>query len=90
VASSALVAYKVERLTLVSTAGQRCEVDAVTYSIVKVGENYHCKWAGSTNTADKSVTNTPPRVGEPTKDPSGKQNASPWWWPFKKSGTSRK
>ena len=91
---AAIVAYKVERLTFVSDAGQRCEVDAVTYSVIKPGELFHCNWGGSTKSAEKSVTTEAPKTAE---DPSGPENASPWWWPFKKkaagpikAGTSSK
>jgi hypothetical protein len=83
------VAQKVERLTFVSTAGQRCEVDAVTYSIVKTGERFRCDWGAAINAAGTSVTAAPPKSLEP-KDPSKPESNTPWWWPFKKSGTSSK
>jgi len=81
------VAYKVERLTLVSTAGQRCEVDAVTYAIINPGETFHCNW-GAAPSADQTVTAAPPQSLEP-KDPSKPESQSPWWWPFKKSGNGK-
>ena len=86
--SSAVVAYKVERLTFISTAGQRCEVDAVTYSIVKPGEVFHCNWGGAQSAA-QTVSTPAPKALEPT-DPNKPESQSPWWWPFKKSGSSTK
>ena len=87
--SSAVVAHKVERLTFVSTAGQRCEVDAVTYAIIKPGEVFTCNWGGTAGPAGTAVSTGAPQSLEP-QDPSKPESQSPWWWPFKKATTSSK